>query len=65
MIPRKCAKGEKKEPLSKAMKTTGRQKAKVDILEVTTKKHEDVEMKEHAQVAAKTQKNFLEMLTSH
>lgn len=47
------------------MKTTGRQKAKVDILEVTTKKHEDVEMKEHAQVAAKTQKNFLEMLTSH
>lgn len=47
------------------MKTTGRQKAKVDILEVTTKKHKDVEMKEHTQVAAKAQKNLLEMLTSH
>lgn len=65
MIPRKCVNGEKKEPLSEAMKTMGRQKAKVNILEVTTKKHKDVEMKEHAQVAAKTQKNLLEMLTSH
>lgn len=62
-MPRKCTKGEKKESLSEAMKTTGKQK--VNILEVTTKKHKDVEMKEHAQVAAKTQKNLLEMLTSH
>ena len=65
MVPRKCAKGEKKESLSEAMKTTGTQKAKVNILDITTKKHKDVEMKEHAQGAAKTQKNLLEILTSH
>lgn len=54
-MPRKCPKGEKKELLSEAMKATGRQKAKMNILEGTTKKHKDVKMTQ----------NLLEMLTSH
>lgn len=64
-MPRKCTEGDQKEPLSEAVTTTERPKAKENILEATAKKQKDVEMKEHAPVAAKTQKTLLESLTSH